>query len=311
VARAGELVTGGIGVFFDDANATTGNLQARFRDSIDTLNVAFGAYGVSLVEVAAAADAVIVVEVAASSEGGTAADGLLGYSVAGHITLLSGWNWYVGADPLLIGSDQYDLQTIMTHELGHSTGLAHSGDGGSVMYRMLTTSETRRSVTATDLTLLEAEAASTPQALWAAPRRHSDVIAQPGTINPVSTQFLVPSPHLFADSNDETATVAITVKILNFAEMPGVPFDRFGSRFFTTHQTETVRTIPNPDLPLWTLQFASDHERLFPMKELENDESNLTAKAAGLPIRRPSKAEEVDHLFANFRENLEDELLAV
>ena len=70
--------------------------------------MAFGAYGVSLAEVAAtaAADAVIVVEIAAASEGGTAADGLLGYSVAGHITLLSGWNWYAGADPASIGSDQ-------------------------------------------------------------------------------------------------------------------------------------------------------------------------------------------------------------
>ena len=178
-ARADELLTGAVGVFLDDAAATiTADQQARFRDSIDTLNVAFGAYGVTLVEVAAAADAVIVIEVAATSEGGTAADGVLGYTVAGHITLLSGWNWYAGADPLLIGSDQYDLQTIVTHELGHSAGLAHSGDGDSVMYRMLATSETRRSVTATDLTLLEAEAASTPQPLLAAPRPDAQVDVQ-------------------------------------------------------------------------------------------------------------------------------------
>ncbi len=101
------------------------------------------------------------------------------------------------------------------------------------------------------------------------------------------------------------------MKILNFAEMPGVPFDRFGLQFFTTHRTETVRPIPNFDLLLKTVQFASDYERLFPMKKLEDDESNLTAKEAGPFFLHSQDAENFGSLFANFRESLEDELLAV
>jgi sugar lactone lactonase YvrE len=309
VARADELLTGAIGVFLDDAAATiTADQQARFRDSIDTLNVAFGAYGVTLVEVAAAADAVIVVEVAATSEGGTAADGVLGYAVAGHITLLSGWNWYAGADPLLVGSDQYDLQTIMTHELGHSAGLAHSGDGGSVMYRMLATSEIRRSVTATDLTLLEAEATSTPQSLLAAPRPDAQVNVQSGSVYLVSTQFPVPSPHLFADSDRGTATATVTVEVLNLPDLSGVVFDTFAVRSLTTHWANTTdgtiqrdrlfKVLALPPADVLGSQFADSGD--YPM-DLDGEETSRSGD--------PLSAENLDRVFAESWESLADELL--
>ena len=51
---------------------------------------------------------------------------------------------------------QYDFQTIVTHELGHATGLGHSGDEGSVMYPYLSAGEVRHGVTARDMSVLEA-----------------------------------------------------------------------------------------------------------------------------------------------------------
>ena len=40
-------------------------------------------------------------------------------------TLLGGYNWYTGTDPSLIGSNQYDYQTVATQELLHLVGLDH------------------------------------------------------------------------------------------------------------------------------------------------------------------------------------------
>jgi hypothetical protein len=40
-------------------------------------------------------------------------------------TLLSGFDWYFGADPNMIGSNQYDYQTVATQELLHLVGIDH------------------------------------------------------------------------------------------------------------------------------------------------------------------------------------------
>ena len=56
--------------------------------------------------------------------------------------------------------------------------------------------------------------------------------------------------------------------------------------------------------PFETLLLLFDHERAFRIADGEDDESDLTAKAAGLLFRRLSEAEEFDHLFAEFQENL-------
>jgi hypothetical protein len=127
-----------------------------------------------LVEVTDPSEAGIIVSNSASSDAGTAADGVLGSSTmnfapaasgdvdeglpylqfTGQVTvnLLEGWNWYTGSDPTQIGSDQYDYQSVVTHELGHSVGLYHditsygslNGDGYSAMYPVLYTGQTHR-----------------------------------------------------------------------------------------------------------------------------------------------------------------------
>jgi hypothetical protein len=120
------------------------------------------------VGVAGAADAVVQVQIADTSAAGSAADGVLGCTVAGNITLLTGWNWFMGADPTTIAAGQYDFETIVMHELGHAIGLGHSGDTGSVMYAYLAPGQTRRVVTAADLSVLD-NPSSAPEPLLAAP----------------------------------------------------------------------------------------------------------------------------------------------
>jgi hypothetical protein len=79
---------------------------------------------------------------------------VLGATTAmGAITLVQGWDWYAGADPAGIGSQQYDFQTVMTHELGHALGLGHSSDAASVMYGSLNPGEVRRELLADDLAI--------------------------------------------------------------------------------------------------------------------------------------------------------------
>jgi hypothetical protein len=79
------------------------------------------------------------------------ADGVLGfYSSSGEIAMIQGWNWYAGGDPSKIRSDQYDFQTVVTHELGHALGLGHSSDPNSVMNADLSTGVVRRTMIGRD-----------------------------------------------------------------------------------------------------------------------------------------------------------------
>jgi sugar lactone lactonase YvrE len=180
VSAAGELVSGSVGVYLDSvAGPVTADEQARFDDAINTLNATFGPWGVALVDVGAsdAADAIVHVQIADTSAAGGAADGVLGCTLAGQITLVTGWNWYTGTDPSAIGASQYDFETIVTHELGHAIGLGHSGDTGSVMYAYLSPGQTRRGVTTQDLSVLESGTGPAP--LLAAPWHDSQDLLPP------------------------------------------------------------------------------------------------------------------------------------
>src|SRR5205814_9095517 len=95
----------------------------------------------------------IVISISTISAAGGAADGILGcYEWAtGDITLIQGWDWYTGADASAVGAGQYDFQTIVTHELGHSLGLGHSADGASPMHGTLAAGAAHRTLTTADL----------------------------------------------------------------------------------------------------------------------------------------------------------------
>src|SRR5207244_5922279 len=107
-----------------------------------------------------------------TSAAGGLADGVLGCfisdGVTGEITLIQGWNWYTGADGTLIGSNQYDFQTILTHEMGHALGLGHSTSPDSVMFADLATGVARRAMTVQDLNIPDTDGG--PDGLHAAPR---------------------------------------------------------------------------------------------------------------------------------------------
>jgi hypothetical protein len=176
VTDAGQLVTGPVNVYIDNADGTAvpADEQARFDDAITALDTTFGPNGVDLVDVgiANAANAVVQVQIAGASAAGSAADGVLGCTVAGNITLLTGWSWFTGADPTTIGTGQYDFETIVMHELGHAIGLGHSGDTGSVMYAYLAPGQTSRAVTTADLSVLDSPSAAL-EPLLAAPWRQA------------------------------------------------------------------------------------------------------------------------------------------
>src|SRR5207237_2007415 len=98
------------------------------------------------------------------------ADGVLGVTqVGGQVTIISGWNYYLGSDPAGIGAGQYDFQSVVSHELGHTLGLGHSADTNSVMFAALSTGQVRRDLTANDLAVLEQEEDGSPEPLMATP----------------------------------------------------------------------------------------------------------------------------------------------
>ncbi len=103
----GQLLRGEITVALNDANGQlTADELARFRDGLQTMNVAFADYGVTLVEADPTETdyAHVQISVDTTSACGGLAEGVLGlYETSGLITLIDGWDWYTGADPAQIG----------------------------------------------------------------------------------------------------------------------------------------------------------------------------------------------------------------
>jgi hypothetical protein len=146
-------------------------MHDRIDDAIDALNVTLGQFGVTMVEVSGdyAALADIHIQVASTSEIGGEAEGVLGVTLGSEITLINTWSFYVGADASLIGSDQFDFQTVATHELGHALGLGHSTDATSVMYPYLATGDVRRDLSVADVSVVQQVEDAGAEALMAAP----------------------------------------------------------------------------------------------------------------------------------------------
>jgi hypothetical protein len=119
----------------------------RLQDALNVFNAALGNVGVRLTWVEPDTPADILVRIGATSPCGNKASGVLGCtSDNGLITILEGWNWYAGADPALIARDQYDFQTVVTHELGHALGIDHTHNAQSAMFGTLVLGSTRRSL---------------------------------------------------------------------------------------------------------------------------------------------------------------------
>jgi parallel beta-helix repeat protein len=167
---ADTLLAGNLVVYVDNTNGLFPDAAlARVADAADGLSGMLSPYGVSVtvVDSSASADANVVIRTSSTSPSGTAADGVLGSSTEdGQITLLQGWNWYVGADPAGIAPDQYDLETIVTHELGHALGLGHSPDASSVMYATLAPGVVKRELVVADLNVPDVDSLG-PHALHA------------------------------------------------------------------------------------------------------------------------------------------------
>jgi hypothetical protein len=160
-ATAGALLGGDVALLVDNQGGQFGADElVQVQDAIAQINSVVGAYGVTIyqVDAAYAASANVVVHTSATSVVGGYADGVLGCTTdLGDITLIQGWSWYTGADTGQIAADQYDFETIVTHELGHALGLGHSDVSMSVMYATLSSGATSRAVTTQDLNVADTD----------------------------------------------------------------------------------------------------------------------------------------------------------
>src|SRR5262249_39205205 len=94
--------------------------QAAIAGAVATLNAEIAPLGLSLVQVsgADARSAQVHIGFALNGPIGGASQGIMGdFGRGAQITLVEGWNWYFGADAKGIGSDQYDFQSVVSHEL--------------------------------------------------------------------------------------------------------------------------------------------------------------------------------------------------
>jgi parallel beta-helix repeat protein len=152
---AGALLAGDLTLYVDNSNgAFTSDEQARILDAVAGVEALVSPYGsnIYVVDSSVGDAANIVLDMSSTSAVGGQADGVLGCTTdGGLVTIIAGWNWYAGADATAIGAQQYDFQTVVTHELGHALGLGHSGDATSVMYPNLGTGEIHRTMVTADL----------------------------------------------------------------------------------------------------------------------------------------------------------------
>ncbi len=165
----GAVQTGPVGVAIElPQGSQTAAELAAIGNAIASLNSQVAPLGVSLVVAsgANAASAPVHITMASSSAIGGVDQGVLGaYTPGGDITLITGSNWYFGSDPGKIAQNQFDFQTVVTHELGHVLGLGENSDPSSVMDLYLSPGEVRRDLTADDLSAIQEELQASPAPL--------------------------------------------------------------------------------------------------------------------------------------------------
>jgi titin len=154
-AAAGALLAGDLTLYVNNGNGEfTSDEQARILDAVAGIETLISPYGtnIKVVDSSVGDAANIVLEMTSASAVGGQADGVLGCTTdSGLVTIIDGWNWYAGANAADVGTQQFDFQTVVTHEIGHALGLGHSTSSTSVMYPNLGTNESRRGMIVGDL----------------------------------------------------------------------------------------------------------------------------------------------------------------
>jgi ELWxxDGT repeat protein len=166
VGIANSLLAGNVELYVDNSNgALTADELARIQDAINTWDALLAPYNVAITEVSDPSQATITLKADGTSACGGAANGVLGCfdGHGGQITMITGWNWYAGADPQQISANQYDFQTTVEHELGHALGLGGSDDLNSPMNETLAAGVVRRTVAAPDLNIAESPEGADPE----------------------------------------------------------------------------------------------------------------------------------------------------
>jgi hypothetical protein len=218
----------------------TSDEQARIQDAITAFNDETGGNGVTrglaMALVTDPTQANIILENAPTTRIGGQLNGVLGdaemmyapstsnqtangnpyLQLSGYVTvnIVEGWNWYTGVNPALIGSNQYDYQTVVTHELSHAVGLYHDSstyvgfndDNHSVMYPSLGSGLTRRNFSVYDYNWLQYLYASA--AYPGSNGVPEQVDPQAAEVRSLASELLQPIPAITGSPFDETTAAA-------------------------------------------------------------------------------------------------------
>jgi hypothetical protein len=163
---AGSKITGDVdgpfgtlkpGVYYVGIQAgDTAAQKASILAAMSSLNAQLRQFGVDLIQSSTAHAATISVNLASASSVGAPA-GELGQYDGTSATIITGYNYYYGTNPIGIGANQYDFQSVVEHELSHALGLG--GDlqsSTSVMAESLATGVTHRNFSSSELQTFEA-----------------------------------------------------------------------------------------------------------------------------------------------------------
>jgi hypothetical protein len=154
-------------LYVDNSNGDlTSDEVARISDAVAAIDATVAPFNVSITLVTDPTLATETLRMDTSCILGGMADGVLGCTDDG-ITLIAGWDWYAGSDSTQLDpTQQYDFQTAVTHELGHSLGIGHNAEPTSVMYPELLPGDIKRTLTAGDTSVADTDPG--PGALHAA-----------------------------------------------------------------------------------------------------------------------------------------------